>query len=143
TNHVTYHARTAFEDDAAAGRDRLLLRLWLSVPNSRALPPGFEVLWGSIEPAALPSASGSVCRARTAARFRRASRCCGAASSPARSAAVSPRPEPGQRRYFTISSSSTSKTSVAPPLITGGRPWSPYAMSDGQTSLLLPPTFII
>jgi hypothetical protein len=39
--HVTYHARTAFEDDAAAGRDRLLLRLWLSVPNSRALPPGF------------------------------------------------------------------------------------------------------
>jgi Taurine catabolism dioxygenase TauD, TfdA family len=52
-NHVTYHARTAFEDDAAGGRDRLLLRLWLSLPNSRALPPGFEVLWGSIEPGAL------------------------------------------------------------------------------------------
>ena len=52
-NHVTYHARTAFEDDAAAGRDRLLFRLWLSMPNSRALPPGFEVLWGSIEPGAL------------------------------------------------------------------------------------------
>jgi hypothetical protein len=52
-NHVTYPARTAFEDDEAAGRDRLLFRLWLSTPNSRALPPGFEVLWGSIEPGAL------------------------------------------------------------------------------------------
>lgn len=52
-NHVTYHARTAFEDDEAGGRDRLLLRLWLSMPNSRALPPGYEVLWGSIEPGAL------------------------------------------------------------------------------------------
>jgi TfdA family taurine catabolism dioxygenase TauD len=52
-NHVTYHARTAFEDDAAGGRDRLLFRLWLSLPNSRALPTGFEVLWGSIEPGAL------------------------------------------------------------------------------------------
>jgi len=52
-NHVTYHARTAFQDDESAGRDRLLFRLWLSMPNSRALPPGFEVLWGSIEPGAL------------------------------------------------------------------------------------------
>jgi hypothetical protein len=52
-NHVTYHARTAFQDDEAAGRDRLLFRLWLSMPDSRALPPGFEVLWGSIEPGAL------------------------------------------------------------------------------------------
>src|SRR5262245_38815399 len=52
-NHVTYHARTSFEDDEASGRDRLLYRLWLSMPNSRALPPGFEVLWGSIEPGAL------------------------------------------------------------------------------------------
>jgi hypothetical protein len=52
-NHVIYHARTAYEDDLAPGQDRLLLRLWLSMPNSRALPPGFEVLWGSIEPGAL------------------------------------------------------------------------------------------
>ena len=48
-NHVIYHARTAFEDDAAAGRDRLLLRLWMAMPNSRALPAGHEVLWGRIE----------------------------------------------------------------------------------------------
>ncbi len=52
-NHVTYHARTAFEDDEQSGRDRLLYRLWLSMPNSRGLPTGFEVLWGSIEPGAL------------------------------------------------------------------------------------------
>src|SRR5690606_17452060 len=39
-------------------------------------------------------------------------------------------------------SSSTSKTSVAPGLIFGGAPRSPYAVSDGQTSFALPPTFI-
>lgn len=50
---MTYHARTAFEDDPAAGRDRLLFRLWLSMPNSRPLPAGFEALWGCIEPGAL------------------------------------------------------------------------------------------
>jgi hypothetical protein len=48
-NHVIYHARTPYEDDPALGRDRLLFRLWLSVPNSRPLPEGFEVLWGTIE----------------------------------------------------------------------------------------------
>jgi hypothetical protein len=48
-NHVIYHARTAFEDDAGAGQDRLLLRLWMAMPNSRALPNGHEVLWGSID----------------------------------------------------------------------------------------------
>ena len=51
-NHVIYHGRTAYEDDDGADRDRLLYRLWLSMPNSRALPPGFDVLWGSIEPGA-------------------------------------------------------------------------------------------
>ena len=52
-NHVIYHARTAFEDDAGSDQVRLLYRLWLSVPNSRALPPGHEVLWQSIEAGAL------------------------------------------------------------------------------------------
>jgi hypothetical protein len=52
-SHVTYHARAAYEDDALRQRDRLLYRLWLSMPNSRALPPGFEVLWGRIEAGAL------------------------------------------------------------------------------------------
>ncbi|MBI1777852.1 MAG: TauD/TfdA family dioxygenase [Proteobacteria bacterium] len=48
-NHVIYHARTAFEDDAPSGQSRLLYRLWLSMPNNRALPEGHEVLWRSIE----------------------------------------------------------------------------------------------
>src|SRR6478609_8432097 len=48
-SHVTYHGRTPFEDDASSGHDRLLLRLWLSMPNNRPLPEGHEVLWRSIE----------------------------------------------------------------------------------------------
>jgi hypothetical protein len=52
-NHVVYHARTTYEDDPAPGRDRFLMRLWLSMPNSRALPAGHEALWGRIEAGAL------------------------------------------------------------------------------------------
>jgi hypothetical protein len=52
-NHVVYHGRTAYEDDAASRQERLLLRLWLSVPDSRRLPAGFETLWGSAEPGAV------------------------------------------------------------------------------------------
>ena len=52
-SHVTYHGRTPFEDDKATGRDRLLMRLWLAMPNSRALPHGHEVLWRSIDAGAL------------------------------------------------------------------------------------------
>ncbi len=57
-NHVIYHGRTPFEDDAAAGRDRLLLRLWLSMPNSRALPADHAVLWRSVEAGALRGGIG-------------------------------------------------------------------------------------
>ena len=46
-NHVIYHGRTAYEDAPEAGRDRLLMRLWLAPPDSRPLPEGFEVLWGT------------------------------------------------------------------------------------------------
>jgi hypothetical protein len=52
-NHVVYHARSTYEDDPGPGRDRFLMRLWLSMPNSRALPEGFEALWGRIESGAL------------------------------------------------------------------------------------------
>jgi hypothetical protein len=48
-SHVTYHGRTPFEDDAESGHDRLLLRLWLTMPNNRALPEGHEILWQEIE----------------------------------------------------------------------------------------------
>ena len=51
-NHVVYHARGAYEDDEA-GHDRLLYRLWLSMPDSRPLPEGHAVLWGATEPGAL------------------------------------------------------------------------------------------
>ena len=52
-NHVIFHGRTAYEDDGASHQERLLFRLWLSMPNSRRLPRGFEVLWGSVEPGAI------------------------------------------------------------------------------------------
>ena len=52
-NHVIFHGRTAYEDDSASQQERLLFRLWLSMPNSRRLPRGFETFWGSIEPGAL------------------------------------------------------------------------------------------
>ena len=48
-SHVTYHGRTPFEDDFAAGQSRLLLRLWLTMPNNRPLPAGHEILWRNIE----------------------------------------------------------------------------------------------
>lgn len=47
-SHVTYHARSAFDDDPRPEYKRLLYRLWLSTPDSRALPEGHEVLWRNI-----------------------------------------------------------------------------------------------
>ena len=49
TQHVTYHGRTPFEDDHGAGMSRLLLRLWLTMPNNLPLPQGHEILWRNIE----------------------------------------------------------------------------------------------
>jgi len=57
-SHVTYHGRTPFEDEASTGHDRLLMRLWLAMPNSRALPKGQEVLWRNIEAGALRGGIG-------------------------------------------------------------------------------------
>ena len=48
-NHLTYHARTRYDDYAEKEKKRLLLRLWLAVPGSRPLPAGYELLFGSIE----------------------------------------------------------------------------------------------
>jgi alpha-ketoglutarate-dependent taurine dioxygenase len=56
-NHVIYHARRAFENDPADG-GRLLLRLWMAVPNSRALPEGHEILWRNIDAGALRGGIG-------------------------------------------------------------------------------------
>ena len=49
-NHTVYHSRTAFEDHPEPERRRHLLRLWLSAPNGRPLPPFLAERWGSIEP---------------------------------------------------------------------------------------------
>jgi len=46
------------EIDAAAGQDRLLLRLWLAMPNSRAMPEGHEVLWRTIAAGAVRGGIG-------------------------------------------------------------------------------------
>src|ERR1700760_1762629 len=65
-NHVIFHGRTAYEDDSASHQERLLFRLWLSMPNSRRLPQGFDKLWGSAEPGAL---RGGVTQPATGARI--------------------------------------------------------------------------
>lgn len=49
-NHQILHARTAYEDYPEPERKRHLLRLWLSPPNGRPLPPVFAERYGSIEP---------------------------------------------------------------------------------------------
>lgn len=41
-NYVTFHARRAYRDHSADGAGRHLLRLWLTLPNGRALPRCFE-----------------------------------------------------------------------------------------------------
>ena len=48
-NFVNFHSRTEFTDHDDAERKRLLLRIWLSMPNSRALPPSFAGAFGRTE----------------------------------------------------------------------------------------------
>jgi hypothetical protein len=51
--HVTYHGRTQFTDDAASGARRVLLRIWLAAPFTRMLPAGHAVQWGDTRAGAL------------------------------------------------------------------------------------------
>ena len=57
-NHVVYHARTAYEDPAADGERRRLRRIWLAMPNSRALPQDHAVLWRNVEAGAVRGGIG-------------------------------------------------------------------------------------
>ena len=61
-NHVTYHARTELVDPE---RLRLVYRLWLSLPNSRAVPPEVQGVWGLVAAGAVRggvvSAAGHRC----------------------------------------------------------------------------------
>ena len=52
-NHVILHSRTAFEDFDEPDRRRHLLRVWLSVPNSRALSPAMQPLFRDQSPGAV------------------------------------------------------------------------------------------
>jgi hypothetical protein len=47
-NHTILHARTGYEDWPELERKRHLLRLWLSPPGARPLPPVFAECYGSI-----------------------------------------------------------------------------------------------
>ncbi|PPR55847.1 MAG: hypothetical protein CFH10_02428, partial [Alphaproteobacteria bacterium MarineAlpha4_Bin2] len=48
-NHVTYHSRTEYRDNTAAGYGRFLLRLWLTTSGSSRLPKNQATLWSSDE----------------------------------------------------------------------------------------------
>jgi hypothetical protein len=47
-NHTILHSRSAYEDWPEPGRKRHLLRLWLSPPGARPLPPVFAEAYGSV-----------------------------------------------------------------------------------------------
>lgn len=48
-NHTIYHSRTGYQDFEEDDRRRHMLRLWLSAPNGRALPPYFAERYGTVE----------------------------------------------------------------------------------------------
>lgn len=52
-NFTNFHSRSAFEDHEDPAKKRLLLRIWLSMPNSRALPPSFAGSFGATAAGAL------------------------------------------------------------------------------------------
>lgn len=52
-DHVTYHMRTEYKDYNSPELKRDLLRLWLSVPNSRPLSPYYLPLFNRIEAGAI------------------------------------------------------------------------------------------
>ena len=52
-NWVTLHKRSAFEDWPESERSRHILRIWLSMPNSRPLDPMFAGNYGSVKAGAI------------------------------------------------------------------------------------------
>ena len=63
-NHVTLHARTEFEDFDEPDQRRHLLRMWLSVPNSRELHPALGFIYRNLQGGTVrggfPSRSGKL-----------------------------------------------------------------------------------
>src|SRR5690606_35740608 len=68
-NHVLIHGRTAFEDYDEPERRRHLLRLWLSMPNSRPLSPAVAASWHDIRPGAVRGGIGAECGKRIYCSF--------------------------------------------------------------------------
>ena len=62
-NHVMYHSRTEFEDHGDADKKRHLIRLWLSVPNSRPLNASMSTIYRDRSPGAVRG--GFPCHAGT------------------------------------------------------------------------------
>src|SRR5207253_6216324 len=58
-NHTILHARSAYEDWPEDERKRRLLRLWLSPPGARPLPPVFAECYGGIT---IGDRGGIVCK---------------------------------------------------------------------------------
>jgi hypothetical protein len=58
-NYTVLHDRTAFEDWPEPERKRHLLRLWLTTPDARPLPPVYEDVYGSV---AIGARGGIICR---------------------------------------------------------------------------------
>lgn len=52
-SHTTFHKRTAFEDWPEPERRRHLLRMWLSLPNTRRLPASFAPFFGDVSAGAV------------------------------------------------------------------------------------------
>jgi hypothetical protein len=48
SNHTVLHMRTEFTDFDEPDRKRHLLRIWLSLPNGRALPESFATFFGDV-----------------------------------------------------------------------------------------------
>jgi len=49
-NQTMLHSRTSFEDHSEEAKQRTLYRLWLACPDSRRLPKGWSVFFGTSEP---------------------------------------------------------------------------------------------
>lgn len=52
-NFTTLHSRSEFRDHPDPDKRRLILRIWLAVPNSRRLPPELAGTFGATEPGAI------------------------------------------------------------------------------------------
>ena len=52
-NWITFHRRTEFDDCSDPGQRRHILRVWLSMPNSRPIDPMFKDNYGAIDAGAI------------------------------------------------------------------------------------------